>query len=171
MALLACSKTSIVDTKSTQTNSVSSSAKPEIKVVSNWISISPNSYFLNVDRLGYFFVTGIYNFDASTQLSYDDGAQVELAYARIPIGRVFQYQKLSFDMQPTNVFLNYSLDPDGFKLNFKNGSYNSLVDAVNEVYNGDWRFRYIVIPKSQFDRTNIDWNNYLLVASTLNFIP
>ena len=170
-----CSKSSFSELTGQTSPGQSVILQPEVTAVSSWIY--PNSFSVETDRLGNLFIKGFYPFTASSQISYDESSHIELAYVRIPTGQriPYKYKRLPFDFNiVTNgisgdVLLDYSLDPDGLKLYFKNADYTFLSRAVDQSTTDNWNFRYIVIPKTKYHSINVDWNDLTAVATALNF--
>jgi hypothetical protein len=169
-----CSKTSsdLINNQHPSTTPLPSSK--EVTSISNWLT--PASFYLNSDRLGQFSISGVMPFTSATQISYDKSTHVELVYARIPDQRgIFQYKKLSFGFgvdiegKPFHVSLDYSLDPAGLRLYFKNSDYLPLATAVDNTVSENWNYRYVVIPETKYQNTDVDWNDLAAVASILNF--
>jgi hypothetical protein len=150
-------------------------ASAEVNVVSKWNS--PDHFYLSIDRLNRPSIIGICPFTTATQLNYDKNTHVELAYARIPTGQrvPYNYKRIPLDMNVTlngsasDVSLDFSLDPDGLKLYFKNSDVSFLSRAVDLTTSENWNFRYIVIPKAKYQTISVDWNNLTAVAAALNF--
>jgi hypothetical protein len=155
--------------------SSSSQASAEVNVVSKWNS--PYNFYLNIDRLNRPSMVGICPYTTATQLNYDKNTHVELAYARIPTGQriPYIYKRIPLEMNVTlngssaAVTLDFSLDPDGLKLYFKNSDVSFLSRAVDQTTSENWNFRYIVMPKAKYESTIVDWNNLTAVATALNF--
>ena len=172
---VSCSKSSSSEFTRQQSSGQSVRLQPEVTTVSNWTY--PSSFFVETDRLGNRFIKGVCPFSASSQLNYDESTHIELAYVRIPTGQriPYKYKRLPFDFNiVTNgisgdVLIDYSLDPDGLKLYYKNADYTFLSRAVDQSTSDNWNFRYIVVPKTKYQSTNIDWNDLSGVAAALNF--
>jgi hypothetical protein len=172
---VSCSKTSSDETsQGLSTSSLSTSGPKEINVVSNWMS--PNSFAVNVDRLGGYSIIGSWLNSGSAQINYDEGTHVELAYARIQAhGRPTVYKKLAFGVRAeangvaAHVLVDYSVDPDGLKIYFKEAAYGFLACAVDQSILEGWEYRYIIIPKTKYQSMQVDWDDLVAVAAALNF--
>jgi hypothetical protein len=171
-----CTKTSSgLVSQSLPPFSSSSPASAGVNVVSKWNS--PDYYYLSVDRLNRPSIIGVSSFMTATQLTYDKSTHVELLYARIPTGQriPYTYKRIPLDLTVTlngsssDVTLDFSLDPDGLKLYFKNSDLSFLSRAVDQTTSENWNFRYIVIPKAIYQATIVDWNDLRAVATALNF--
>ena len=65
--------------------------------------------------------------------------------------------------------VDYSIEPEGLKLYYQNADYTFLSRAVDQTVTDNWVFRYIVIPKTIYQATNVDWNDLRAVSVALNF--
>lgn len=174
MLIMSCSKSSVSDLTA-QTPPKQPVTSTEVNMVSNWLS--PLSFSDGVDRNGNQFITATYPFTPANHVSYNEDAHVELAYVRVPTNQriPFRYNKLPFTITvgvngtSKNVVVDYSLDPDGLKLYFKNAEYMFVAKAVDLLVSENWNFRYIIIPKSKYQSLNIDWDDLSAVAVALNF--
>lgn len=175
ISVVSCSKTSSEISKQELLKISSAHPSTEINVISNWIY--PASFSVETDRLGNLFIKGLHPFTASTQLSYDESAHVELVYTRIPTNQrtPYTYKRLAFDFRvdpggnSAHVFLDFSLDHGGLSLYFRNADYATLSRAVDQTASENWNFRYIVLPKTKYQSTNVDWDDLSAVAAVLNF--
>ena len=175
ISFVACSKTSSNETsQALSISSVSAPAPKEINVVSNWIS--PNSFSVNVDRVGRYSIVGSCLYSGSTQVGYDEATHVELAYARVQRhGTAYVYKKLPFGVRAevngvaTHVLVDYSFDPDGLRIYFKNAEYAFLSCTVDQSISDGWEYRYVIIPKTKYQSMHVDWEDLAAVASVLNF--
>jgi len=175
IAIVSCSKSASSEFTGQESSKLPAPLRPEVNVVSNWIS--PSSFSAETDRLGNLYIKGVYPFTASSQISYDKSSHIELVYIRIPTNQrvPYKYERLPFRINITAnnisavVQIDYSLDPDGLKLYFKNADYTVLSRTVDLSISDNWNFRYIVIPKTKYQSTNVDWNNLVAVAAALNF--
>ena len=168
--LFACSKSSVTELAATGT-SVSASQQSALaakKIVSAWNA--PTSYYLNADRLGNLSIVGEQYFNAATQPIYDKASHVELVYTRIPGTVDYQYMKLAFGMS-NRVMMKYTIDTDAFRIYLANADYPLLYDSYTEVVLNGWQFRYVIIPRSQYENTDVEWSDYLAVASILQIAP
>ena len=173
ISIVSCSKTSSDFSRQGPAETPPPSS-PEVTVVSNWIS--PGSFFESSDRFNKLSITGVCPFTAATQLKYNESTHVELVYARMPRQRItYEYKKLAFGFgievngSTSRIYLDYSLEPDGLKIYFKNADYLSLLTAVDQSVSENWVYRYIVIPKTKYQTTNVDWNDLPAVALALGF--
>lgn len=172
---VSCSKSpSDVTGQGPSVSSLSTPGPKEINVVSNWMS--PNSFFVNFDRLGRYSITGSCFYPGSTQTNYDEGTHVVLAYARIQGHRTpYMYKKLAFGIRAevngiaAHVLIDYAFDPDGLRIYFKNADYVFLSCAVDQSILESWEYRYIIIPKTKYQSTQVDWDDLAAVAFALNF--
>ena len=174
--VVSCSKTSsgLASQSTSSSQSQPTFAPVEKTIVSPWVF--PSAFTAEADRFGKQIIVGNYPFTAATQISYDENTHVELAYIRIPTGQriPYKYMRLATDLSVdingiiSTVTLDYSLDPDGFKVYFKNAVPPFLSAVVNQASAGDWRFMYIVIPKTRYQSAHINWNDLTAVAATLN---
>jgi len=136
----------------------------------------PGSFYLNSDRSGNVFITGIYSFTSATQPVYDKSTQIAFVYVRIPTRNgAYVYKKLSYafsvETQGTvnHILLDYSLDSDGLKLYFTSTDLNSLVTAADQTISENWNYRYLIIPKTKYQTIDIDWTDLYAVSTALNF--
>lgn len=175
VSFASCSKSSSVDlTGAQQPANQVTAPSPEVKIISGWVN--PTYFNQEVDRSGRILIKGYYPF-AATQPSYDESNHVELAYLRIPLdSRIpYRYEKLpakvSVDMNgvPTDVLMDQSIDTDGLKIYYRNADLNALSRAADLSASGNWKFIYIVIPKTTYDATHINWDDLKAVATALNF--
>jgi len=175
IVFVSCSKTSSNETRQgLSVSSLSASGPKEINVISNWMS--PNSFLVNTDRLGRYSITGSCLYSGSTQINYDEATHIELAYARIQgRGTPNMYKKLAFGVSAeangvtAHVLVDYSVDPDGLKIYFKDAAYAFLSCAVDQTIFESWEYRYIILTKSKYQSLNIDWSDLSAVAAALNF--
>lgn len=167
-----CTKTSSnLVSQSLPNLSSSASASAEVNVISKWNL--PNYFYLSVDRLNRPSIIGVSSFTTTTQLNYDKNTHVELVYARIPTGQrvPYIYKRIPLDINVTlngsasDVSLDFSLDPDGLKLYYKNSDVSFLSRAVDLTISENWNFRYTVIPKAKYLSTNVDWDDLTAVAA------
>jgi hypothetical protein len=171
---VSCSKSPSDVTRQGPSSSFSTSGPKEINVVSNWMS--PNSFSVNVDRLGRYSITGSWLYTGSTPINYDEATHVELAYARIQGHRSpYAYKKLAFGVSAevygvaAHVLVDYSVDPDGLKIYFKDAAYAFLSCSVDQSILESWEYRYIIIPKTKYQSMHVDWEDLVAVAAALNF--
>lgn len=181
IAIISCSKSSYSDLASQAASRPADQPKPEVTTISNWLS--PLSFTVETDRLGDKYIKANCLFtpstpiSSSTQISYDKSTHIELAYVKMPSDQrfLYKYKKLPFDFEVVDhnvsgdVRIDFSLDPDGLKIYFKNADYSFLSRAVDQSIADKWNFRYIVIPKTKYQSTNVDWNDLIAVAAALNF--
>ena len=175
--ITSCTKSSPGFTRQTSlgsTSTSSSSVNSNLNVISTWIR--PGSFYLNSDRSGNIFITGIYPFTSATQPVYDKSTQVDLAYVRIPTRNgAYVYKKLSYafgvEIQGSisHILLDHSLENDGLKLYFTTPDFNSLITAVDQTISENWDYRYLIIPRTKYQTMAIDWTDLYAVATALNF--
>ena len=172
MFLFACSKSSVSDpASSTTSGAISSQQSAAIgkKIVSSWDTLT--YYYLNFDRNGSTSIMGEHYYEAASQPVYDKGSHTELMYARIPqAGGTYEDRKLVLNMT-NRVLIKYTVDTDAFRIYLSNADFPQLYDTYTQIVSDRWQFRYVVIPRSQFQSMNIDWNEYLSVALALQFTP
>lgn len=168
----ACNKSSVsAPARSTTSASVSSQQPAGIvkKIISSWDTLT--NYYLNIDRNGNTSIMGEHYYDGATQPIYDKSSHTELMYARIPqAGGTYEYRKLIHNMT-NRVLIKYTVDTDAFRIYLSNAAYAQLYDSYTQIVSDNWQFRYVVIPKTQFESMSVDWNEYLLVAAALQFTP
>lgn len=176
MSIVSCSKSSSYQLSGQGPSRQLEIPRPEVIAVSDWVY--PSTFSVGTDRLGNLFIKGVHPFNASSQISYDESLHIELAYVRIPTGQRgvrYIYKRLPLDFKiitnglSAGMLIDYSLDPDGLKLYFKNADYSVLSRVVDQSISDNWNFRYIVIPKTKYQSTNVDWNDLIAVAAALNF--
>jgi len=176
MAFTSCSKSSSELTRqSITTQVVAATASTSKKIIGDWVY--PQYFTIESDRLNGIFMKGHYFFSAITQISYNKDTHVELIYVRRPYHQrqPYRYERMPFNTDVSvngniaDVFIDYSLDPDGLKVYFRNADYTALGTVVSQSSTESWRFRYIIIPKTLYQSINIDWNDLRAVAVALNF--
>jgi len=170
------------------------SPSPAFNFVSDWNAIQ--QYLPETDRNGNVFYIGLAPFDTSiiyvpNGMNYDKSTHVELAYLRIPAttrGTTFQYLKLAtsiglYDISKdfiAGVYFNFSVgetvsgqprNTTGLNIYIKTKPPYNYDKILNEINEQGFSFRFIVIPKSKYQNTIVNWDDYLEVSDALNFIP
>ena len=175
IAISSCSKSYNTELSGQEAPKQTFSIQPDVNVVSNWVN--PSSFAVQTDRFGNQLIKGSYAFTPATQINYDKNSHVELVYVRIPTNQriPYQYKRLPSGInvvvngQSSDISIDYSLDPEGLKLYYQNFNYAFLSRAVDQTVTDNWVFRYIVIPKTTYQATNVDWNDLRAVSVALNF--
>ena len=139
---------------------------PEVKIASSWFSVTLDTM---IDR-SKIYLTGSHEFE--TNEKYDKLNHVELAYVKIPGQRFVEYKRL-----PLKYILPQATADKWFSFSFSMNQTEFIL-TISNVYEPDkcpdaaafedFRYRYVVIPKSQYNSLSIDWNDYAAVAQALN---
>jgi hypothetical protein len=103
---------------------------------------------------------------------YDRANHIELTYSMTTSGRITEYKRL-----PMKLFPDQNLQ-DKMYLFKSSLNERSLIITIQNEYDpqtlpdnsicGEFRFRYVIIPKPLFESLNINWDNYAEVALALN---
>ena len=147
-------------------NHALSSTVTEKTIVSSWFSMS---LFPISDRTE-FYLEGTEYFNKT--VDYDKDDHVELAYVMIPNEGVPVYKPvpmnlaLETDRKTEKFSFCFVIDHIGFSLRVRN--LDPAVITIDPRICQDFFYRYIVIPRSLFNRFAIDWDNYDEVAAALN---
>jgi len=140
-------------------------------IVSGWFWL----YMSTVSDRGESFLQGSKPFDS--RVDYDKNTHVELAYVSMPGQRIPVIKRLPMKLEISQMGISqnaqdkiYSfqfwMDNSGFNLRVKNVNDPSITPDLTTIQ--DFKYKYIVIPKTVFESFNIDWDNYKEVANALN---
>jgi hypothetical protein len=143
---------------------------PSVRVpftLSDWFSVN-----LTLNRDGSLWAS----YGLKKPLPNTDQAEVKLAYVRrnSPGGSLegFSYSRLPEIVNTSNgqlAEMTFELSTNLFEIFIRPiGIIPTFLDPDEFK---DCEYRYIVISKTDYDNLNIDWNNYKVVASVLNFVP
>lgn len=138
----------------------------EQTMISSWFSVS---LFPISDRTE-FYLEGTEYFTKT--VDYDEDYHVELAYVMIPDEGAPVYKRLPVNLplltdRYTEEFsFRFAVDHTGFSVSVRN--LDPTVFTIDPRIPRGFLYRYIVIPRSLFNRLAIDWGNYDEVAQALN---
>ena len=134
--------------------------------VSQWLGLSFREVWSTPTTRNFVFQSADHVVDPA--ISYNPVTDVALAYAKIPGNNNNLYYRIPgvISTSTQNLDLDFSLTPASFNVSIWNAGNHSLMpDAA---LFPSYRFRYIVILRTTYERLNIDWNNYYAVAAALN---
>lgn len=164
-SIISCTK----DTVRQPDNTVVDTPPPppvEVKIASSWFSVTLDT-MINRSKV---YLIGRHEFE--TNEKYDKLNHIELAYVKIPGQRIAEYKKLPlkymFPQATADKWysFDFSMSQTGFILTISNLSEPN--DCPDASAFEDFKYRYVVIPKSLYNSLSIDWNDYAAVALALN---
>jgi len=165
-SLISCTKETVRQAGNIVVDPPPPPPQAEVKIASSWFSVRLDSM---ADRSGVYLM-GRHDFETNER--YDKALHIELAYVnitgqRIPVYRLLP-QRLLFPQNTTDKWYSIasSMDPSGFVLKISNVyDPNAYPPAANFA---DFKYRYVIIPRSLYNSLSIDWNDYSVVAQALN---
>lgn len=144
-----------------------SSPLPHVRLITDWISI-PVTELATRSEIQ---LHGSFQFVPTT--AYANNIHVHLLYARVPSSRSGEIKRVPFRllMELANgekmfVGFRFYTSEVGFNLTINNSDPTGPCPEASLF--DDFKYRYIVIPKTEYDSHNINWDNYTEVAQALH---
>ena len=137
-------------------------------IVSDWLSLSFFPVTTTPTTRNLVFLNGHYTINPP--VSYDSSQYVQLAYAKIPGRDGIYYVQMPGICNPPgqNIEMGFVLSQFSFDVRlWNNDDHSQMPNAYPFQF---FQFRYIVIPQTVYQRMNINWSKYYVVATALNLI-